>query len=266
MCHSKEGKSQRKGGLDRPFLCAPYVTGAGGRLRPVEGIERCPLAPGDQVCELEQHSFRSRKTGPRFPLRIMHCVRHKVYFTVYPPGHVPYSRQAVAPVDERGRVATPEHEAACWRATLFDAALDAANGERWLHEAVLGDPVTPRYTTQRRWLERAGRILGLSTTGRRSEQIAEELDLMVLEHHPARQRFQTRSLEERGAAVVSVLDQLRLDSGLWQRLLIAGYQGRAWARPWVWSPQVGRLLSPWSQVARAVRGPPTANEIRSFVG
>ncbi len=133
---------------------------------------------------------------------------------------------------------------------------------------MLGDPVAPRYATQRRWLERAGRILGLSAAveGRLSERIAEELDLMGLEHQPARQCFVgARRLQERGAAVVSVLSQVTLDAAVWQRLLTAGYLGGAWGRPWVWSPQVGRRLSPWSRVARAVRGPP-ANEIRSSVG
>ncbi len=89
---------------------------------------------------------------------------------------------------------------------------------------------------------------------------------MGLEHQPARQCFVgARRLQERGAAVVSVLSQVTLDAAVWQRLLTAGYLGGAWGRPWVWSPQVGRRLSPWSRVARAVRGPP-ANEIRSSVG
>ncbi len=159
------------------------------------------------------------------------------------------------------------------RLRCFAAALDAASGKSWLHEPVLGDPVAPRYATQRRWLERVGRILGLSAAveGRQAEQIAEELDLMGLEHWPARQRFvAARSLRERGTAVASVLSQLALDAAVWLRLLTAGYLGGAWARPWVWSPPVGRRLSPFSRVGRAVRGPPSisisANEIRSSVG
>ena len=148
------------------------------------------------------------------------------------------------------------------------AALDAAIGKRWLHEPVYGDPVAPRYATQRRWLERTGQILGLSAAvaGRLSERIAEELDLMALEHQPARQGFvDGHTLQERGEAVVSALSRLAVDAALWQRLLAAGHLGGAWARPWVWSPQVGRRLSPFSPVARAVRGPP-ANEFRSSVG
>ncbi len=91
--------------------------GAGGPS--TEGIDRCPLAPVGETCRLRKHDFRDRKTGPRFGLRILYCSTHQRYFTVYPPGHVPYGRQAVAPIDERGRVAAPEQEAAPWQATLF---------------------------------------------------------------------------------------------------------------------------------------------------
>ncbi len=119
MCHTCDGESQEASGRDRPFLCAPYVVGEGGCPRPVKGIERCPLAAAGETCKLARHSFRDRKTGPRFALRILYCATHGRHFTVYPPGHVPYGREAVAPVDEGGRIATPEQEAACWQATLF---------------------------------------------------------------------------------------------------------------------------------------------------
>ncbi len=106
----------------------PYVTGEGERLRPVEGIERCPLAAVGGICKLERHSFRDRKTGPRFALRILYCATHGRHFTVYPPGHVPYGREAVAPVDERGRFAAPEQEAAYWQETLFRRGAGCGGG------------------------------------------------------------------------------------------------------------------------------------------
>lgn len=151
------------------------------------------------------------------------------------------------------------------------AALAAAAGERWVHEPVVGDGSGPRYQSQRRWLERAGRVLGLSEAveEREAERIAAELDLGALAHRPARDRFvAARGLKQRGAAVVSLLGQVSLDDAPWPRLLAAGYLGGAWARPWLWSPQVGRRLSPLSRVGRTVRGPPvfSANEIRSSVG
>ncbi len=121
MCHRSEQQSQEssRGVKDRPFLCAPYVTEQEGRLRPVEGIDRCPLATVGETCGLRKHDFRDRKTGPEFALRILYCRRHRHYFTVYPPGHVPYGRQAIAPLDEQGRVVAPGQEAARWRSTLF---------------------------------------------------------------------------------------------------------------------------------------------------
>jgi len=134
---------------------------------------------------------------------------------------------------------------------------------------VLGDPVAPRYATQRRWLERAGRILGLShaVEGRLAERIAEELDVMGLEHRSTRRRFlAARSLQQRGAAVASELSQLALAPGLWLRLLASGFLGGAWAFPWLFSPRVGRRLSLFSAAGRAARGPPSANEFRSVVG
>lgn len=93
--------------------------GKGGDLRPVEGIERCPLATVGEACDLAKHHLRDRKTGPGFALRVLYCATHGRHFTVYPPGYVPYGRQAMAPVDERGLVAAPTQEAACWQATLF---------------------------------------------------------------------------------------------------------------------------------------------------
>jgi len=85
----------------------------------VEGIERCPRSAVGELCRLVRHSFRDRKTGPRFALRILFCATHGCHFTVYPPGHVPYGREAMAPVDERGQIAAPNQEAALWRTTLF---------------------------------------------------------------------------------------------------------------------------------------------------
>jgi len=131
--------------------------------------------------------------------------------------------------------------------------------------------VGPRYSTQRRWIEQCGRILGLSAGVelRQAERIAEELDLGALEHRPARQRFlDGRRLRERGEAVVSVLERLRLGDGLWPRVLAAGCLGGAWGRPWRWSPEAGRVVAVRSRVERAVRGPPlfSFNEIRSSPG
>ena len=40
--------------------------------------------------------YRARRTGPCFPLAVVGCSRHPLgRYTLYPPGHSPYGRQAV---------------------------------------------------------------------------------------------------------------------------------------------------------------------------
>jgi hypothetical protein len=109
-------------------VSAPYVEGQAGRLRPVAVLDRCPVAGVGERCQLRKHGFRSRKTGPGFGLQRLHCELHGVYFTVYPPGYVPYARQAVAPVDERGQVVAPAEGAAAWRPTLFRRGAGSGSG------------------------------------------------------------------------------------------------------------------------------------------
>jgi len=85
-----------------PFVCAPYVADENGKFRPAEKITQCPWAKGSEPCRIRKHDFRGRKTGPGIPIRILRCKSHGLYFTVYPMGHMPYGRQAIAAVDLRG--------------------------------------------------------------------------------------------------------------------------------------------------------------------
>lgn len=103
----------------RPFLVAPYVTGADGALRPVDGIDRCPLGKGDERCRLGKHHARDRTTGPCFPVWVMRCATHKACFTIYPSGHVPYGRERVAPVSATGLPYKERHGREAWRGTFF---------------------------------------------------------------------------------------------------------------------------------------------------
>jgi len=51
---------------------------------------------------MKKHDWRERKTGPGIPLRLIFCRSHNRHFTVYPMGHVPYSRMPMLPVDVAG--------------------------------------------------------------------------------------------------------------------------------------------------------------------
>ena len=111
-CH--QSPRCRQSFRQRPFLSAPYLAGEDGRYAPPEAIDQCPFAEGPKPCRLEKHDWRARKTGPEVALRILRCRTHGVYFTVYPPGHVPYGRCSLAPVDLQGEALVremPEPEA-----------------------------------------------------------------------------------------------------------------------------------------------------------
>jgi hypothetical protein len=86
---------------------------------------------------MKKHDWRERKTGPGVPLRVIFCHSHNRYFTVYPMGHVPYSRMAMLPVDaaghpiERSEDEKADHEeaAVCWEGTWFRSSRGCVLGQ-----------------------------------------------------------------------------------------------------------------------------------------
>jgi hypothetical protein len=53
------------------------------------------------------HHTRERKAGPQIQVTVAQCRTHRRAFTLYPLGHVPYGRLAVAPVTPDGQMAGP---------------------------------------------------------------------------------------------------------------------------------------------------------------
>jgi len=121
VCHRSDRESEPA------FICAPYVGEAQGCRRPTERITQCPWAKGSERCRLKKHDWRERKTGPCMALRVFYCRIHNRHFTVYPMGHVPYSRMRVLPVDAAGhpiesvedRVIGNQEAAARWEGSWF---------------------------------------------------------------------------------------------------------------------------------------------------
>ena len=144
MCH-KPG-SQVEIGLSRPFVSAPYVE-EDGRWRPV-AVSECPYGEG---CRITEHDYRPRKTGPGHPLAVKRCHVHMHYFTVYPPGQVPYGRQRIAPVTSAGLLVRAESETARWRRSLPRGGGRRSPGplvaDRWdrggVHSGPFGDAAAP---------------------------------------------------------------------------------------------------------------------------
>ncbi len=112
-------------------------------------------------CRLYAHHDRPRKTGPCFPIRVMCCRTHGRCFTLYPPGHVPYGRQRLAPVAPDGNPLVSAKGAERFRGTLFEAALDAAEGQVWPHRYCDGSPL-PRFPTQLVHLVRGAGLVGVA--------------------------------------------------------------------------------------------------------
>jgi len=141
----------------------------------------------------------------------------------------------------------------------FEAAVDASLGRLWPREPFGKSQYPSSYAGQRLWIERAGRLLGLShaVSPRTSEAIGEDLGVPGIEHRRARQDFLTAAgLKGRGHAVVAVLESLNSDRHLFSRFLAAGCRSGCLDRAWLFDPSLKRRISPLSPLARALRRPP----------
>ena len=201
----------------RPFVIAPNREDRGD-VRP-DRPKRCPWSQGG-ACRIRVQRWRLRKTGPGFPLCVVECVTHARIFTLYPPGHVPYGRVAMAPVASDGqRVRDDKCAGDAWEMTLFRAVLDAARGVAWPRRLAPGDGERGQesWRTQGRRIVLAASLLGVLAEAERAQPaIALELGIPTL--------------VVRDAA-----------------LLVASVMVAHWGRAHCWDPGRGELRS---------RGPP----------
>lgn len=194
--------------------------------------------------------WRARKTGPEHPLLVARCDVHQHAFTLYPPGHVPYGRRALAPVRPDG--VEPAPPARCWAGTLFEAAAHGADGRPWVRAASGGS---------RWWWSTQGRLLDLALglTGTHPElsqdlryRIAEILSVPALVLLDRAQRIRARpGYRSRSQAVMVVLG--RAGRGLLRRLLRVGFLLGRWGRPF---EVVARTLRPLTPFRTSGTDPP----------
>ncbi len=218
---------------------APYETGDFGQPKAaVPG--RCPVGADGSECRVGVHSTRVRKTGPCVPLVVARCHRHEIYFTVYPPGHVPYGRAAVLPLDLAGRRVDGRNGASFATAdTLWQATADAAADERWPETGGLRGC----RRTQGRRLELGADLLGLRATARTREQSASALRLPALVLHEAAATVRAQSSwRERASVVMQLLGRCLGPNRSAQWLLAAGEVAGLWGRPSRWDPGGARLV------------------------
>jgi len=212
-----------------PFATTTYKADKDGVLRP-QLPSRCVFATGAQRCSIFVDYYRSRKTGPRFPLAVVGCSAHpQRRYTLYPPGHFPYGREPVAPYSPSGELLLDAVTGQPpWEATLFAAAVEAAKGQGWPSESLWEDP--RRRRTQGCRLQLAARLVGVHPQldeGVR-ERIATRLavaTMMLL----AGARTWASGWKMRGAAVLAVLRAIPIQASLLDRMLAAGAVSGLWA-------------------------------------
>lgn len=151
---------------------------------------------------------------------VVRCLTHGRFYTIYPPGFVPYGRQA-----------WPTTAAEVATAPALRAIRDAADEDtaRWPD---YGDEERPGWaSTQWRHLVRLGIWLGLRGVELLGQQVATALSLPLHVHAAARQDYQAGGYRQRGQAILRVLRAVGRRGALWQRLLgaghVAGLIGRA---------------------------------------
>jgi len=221
-------------------VTAGYVPGSEA-LEPAVMPRSCVHAAiGDEECTLVVHHRRERKTGPQIPVTVLQCRTHRRAFTLYPLGHVPYGRLAIAPVGLDGELMfsteREPHEAPgtrlpAWRTTLFESAFAA------IHEQ------TVKLTDPRWWatepperLARGAVIAGVhpDLSVQEADAIAFRLEIPGLVLRQAADAYErSRGRAARGRVIVDVLGQLG-DRCLLDRLLAAGACAGCWGTVTRW--------------------------------
>jgi hypothetical protein len=195
--------------------------------------------------------YRERKTGPKLALAVARFRVHLHAFTLYPAGHVPYGRRAVAPAAPDGSVlwrgdAERGQDAPAWETTVFEAGLDARRGLRWSRSSPSKD--SRRRRTQDRMLVLGATLLGLAEmdSGTR-ERIAERLGVACLEVLDRARGYRwAQTFRVQGRLIVESLERLPVRRSLCDDLLVCGAIAGLWGRPSRWDPggPAGGVLRP----------------------
>ena len=115
----------------RRVVTVCYFADPKGQLRPT-GPDCCADLDSVGPCLIKFHQWRSRKTGPGYPLASFACRPHHCFFTAYPESWLPYGRRAMAMVTHSGLdVICRESGLDLWIETAFGASVDASFDRAW---------------------------------------------------------------------------------------------------------------------------------------
>jgi hypothetical protein len=200
---------------------------------------------GDEACVLTVHHLRERKTGPQIPIAVLQCQTHRRAFTVYPFGHIPYGRVAVAPVALDGEMlfstAGETHpdgkKRPAWETTLLGPAFAAVQGKA----VKITDPRWWATQTAER-LSVGAALLGVhpDLSAPDGDAIALRLEIPRLVLREAAGNYErAHGPAGRGRVLVGVLDHLGSDACLLDRVLAAGAVAGCWGTVTRWDPASG---------------------------
>jgi len=205
-------------------------------------------AAGDEACVLAVHHVRERKTGPGIPVTVLQCKTHGRAFTLYPLGHLPYGRLAIAPVGLDGELlrstdGEPQvdgNRPPAWSTTLFGSAFAA------LHAPTI-KLTDPRWwaTEAPEGLAQGATILGVhpALSVQAADAIAFRLEIPRLVLRQAADAYEhARGRAARGGVLVGVLSELG-DACLLDRVLAAGACAGCWG-----------TVTRWDAASRGARG------------
>jgi hypothetical protein len=187
---------------------------------------------------------------------VVECKTHGVCFTLYPPGHVPYGRVAVAPVGADGHELERERGAddgeSTWDVTIFRAARDAACGRAWPRR--VNREGEESWRTQGRRIELAATLFAVSADAdaeRHAVALALDVTTQTLRDAAAATRGPAlgRRYAVRGRALMAPLAELGRGGRVLGRVLAAGTLVGQWGCVHRWGPGEGRLRA-------LARGPP----------
>jgi hypothetical protein len=189
---------------------------------------------GSACCSVTIDHLRRRKTGPHHPLAVARCSVHGLGFTLYPPGYAPYRRQQVLKFasDEAAGRSEDGGLREEFEGTVFDAALDGAEGRAW---ARASDGKLPDrwWSTQGRHLRFAARLLGVIASERIRDLIAAALSVSGLRQREG--ALATRGFRALGTAICGLLSRLRGSPATRAHaLLVCGHLAGHWGEPMWW--------------------------------
>jgi hypothetical protein len=156
-----------------------------------------------------------------------------VAFTIYPPGYTPYGRQPILPLAPDGTPLQSSDTNDKFDSSLIQASVDAANNKLWSSEATDGH-TQYRYTSQRRYLNQAASLLGISpsTTDETRNFLASILEVpgQVLHDYSFAIEKDSGSVNL-GTSILQVLDTIPSTKDLYLKLTIAGAYVSLWPYP-----------------------------------